>query len=206
MTAVGHRPPVFETDVPTSARNSVRRCPKRCSDQIRCDAALRAPGRPGHLARARDPARLQNRDRRRPGAPASEEPRGGRDHADAADGRRTRADRTHPRLSGEPGWHLSTSRRSGRRTRPGGHVPTTDLDESDRKIIDIVRETGQVNGRLARSILDVEAATASRIISGLVDRGVLVKTSTAQRGPSVTYGRGPRFSTTRSGGASQRRT
>lgn len=66
-------------------------------------------------------------------------------------------------------------------------------DDADRKVVDIVRETGQVNGRLVRSLLDVDAATASRIIGGLVDSGVLVKTSEAQRGPSVTYGRGPAF-------------
>jgi ATP-dependent DNA helicase RecG len=66
-------------------------------------------------------------------------------------------------------------------------------DESDRKVIDIVRETGQVNGRLVRSLFDVDASTASRIICGLVERGVVVKTSEAQRGPSVTYGKGPAF-------------
>lgn len=66
-------------------------------------------------------------------------------------------------------------------------------DDSDRKVIDIVRETGQVNGRLVRSLLDIDASTASRIIGGLVERGVLIKTSEAQRGPSVTYGRGPAF-------------
>ncbi len=66
-------------------------------------------------------------------------------------------------------------------------------DESDRKVIDVVRETGQVNGRLVRSILDVDATAASRILGGLVERGILVKTSEAQRGPSVTYGRGRNF-------------
>lgn len=71
------------------------------------------------------------------------------------------------------------------------HRRTT--DETDRKVIDIVRETGQVNGRLVRSLLDVDAATASRIIGGLVERGVLTKTSEAQRGPSVTYGKGAAF-------------
>lgn len=66
-------------------------------------------------------------------------------------------------------------------------------DETDRKVIDIVRETGQVNGRLVRSLLDVDAATASRILAALVGRGVLAKTSQAQRGPSVTYGPGSAF-------------
>lgn len=66
-------------------------------------------------------------------------------------------------------------------------------DDTDRKIIGLVRETGQVTGRLVREILDVHATTASRILADLVDREVLVKTSTASRGPSVTYGKGPKF-------------
>lgn len=70
-------------------------------------------------------------------------------------------------------------------------------DESDRRITEVVRETGQVNGRLVRTLLDVDTPTASRILADLVDRGVLVKTSEAQRGPGVTYGPGPRFPATR---------
>lgn len=66
-------------------------------------------------------------------------------------------------------------------------------DDTDRKIVEIVREAGQVNGRMVRTLLDVDTPTASRILADLVDRGVLVKTSDAQRGPSVTYGRGPQF-------------
>ena len=38
---------------------------------------------------------------------------------------------------------------------------------------------------------------ASRILSDLVDRGILVKTSTASRGPSVRYGPGAKFPTGR---------
>lgn len=64
---------------------------------------------------------------------------------------------------------------------------------TDQKIIDIVRETGTVNARLVRSVLDVDASTASRILGKLVREGVLTKSSEAQRGRSVTYGRGPRF-------------
>ena len=66
-------------------------------------------------------------------------------------------------------------------------------DDTDRKIIDVVRETGQVTGRLVRSILDVHASTASKLLADLVNRQILVKTSEARRGPSVTYGRGPKF-------------
>ncbi len=66
-------------------------------------------------------------------------------------------------------------------------------DDTDRKVIEIVRETGHVNGRIVRTLLDVDTPTASRILADLVDRQILVKTSDAQRGPSVTYGKGPQF-------------
>lgn len=66
-------------------------------------------------------------------------------------------------------------------------------DESDRKIIGMVRETGQINGRMVRLLLDVNVLTASRLLADLVERQILIKTSAAQRGPTVTYGRGPAF-------------
>lgn len=66
-------------------------------------------------------------------------------------------------------------------------------DDTDRKIISLVRETGQVTGRLVRDLLDVHPTTASRILADLVSRGILVKSSSATRGPSVTYGKGPSF-------------
>ena len=66
-------------------------------------------------------------------------------------------------------------------------------DDTDRKIIAIVREFGMIKGRIVQTMFDVQPATASRILSDLVDRRVLVKTSRATRGPSVTYGPGPKF-------------
>lgn len=66
-------------------------------------------------------------------------------------------------------------------------------DDTDRKVVEIVRETGSVNGRIVRTLLDVDAPTASRVLADLVSRGLLVKTSQAQRGPSVAYGPGPQF-------------
>lgn len=66
-------------------------------------------------------------------------------------------------------------------------------DDTDRKVIAIVREMGSINGRVVQTMFDVQPATASRILSDLVDREVLVKTSSATRGPSVTYGPGRRF-------------
>jgi ATP-dependent DNA helicase RecG len=66
-------------------------------------------------------------------------------------------------------------------------------DESDRKIIGLVGETGEVNARMVRLILDLDATATSRVLSSLMERDILVKTSKAQRGPGVTYGPGPRF-------------
>ena len=71
-------------------------------------------------------------------------------------------------------------------------------DDTDRKVVDIVRETGQINGRMVRTLLDVNTPTASRILGDLVSREILVKTSDAQRGPSVTYGKGSKFPSRRS--------
>lgn len=66
-------------------------------------------------------------------------------------------------------------------------------DEYDRKIIGLVGEAGEVNARMVKLMLDLDAAPASRVLGDLVDRGILVKISQAQRGPSVAYGPGPRF-------------
>ena len=66
-------------------------------------------------------------------------------------------------------------------------------DESDRKIIGLLRETNEVNGRMVRLLLDVDRVTASRLLADLVERQILVKTSKAQRGPGVTYGAGLAF-------------
>lgn len=66
-------------------------------------------------------------------------------------------------------------------------------DDTDRKIIEIVREAERITGRMVQTMFDVKPATASRILSDLVDRQILKKTSKAQRGPSVTYGPGARF-------------
>jgi ATP-dependent DNA helicase RecG len=66
-------------------------------------------------------------------------------------------------------------------------------DEYDRKVIGVVQEAGEVNARVVRLLLDLDAAPASRVLADLVERGILVKTSQAQRGPTVAYGPGPAF-------------
>lgn len=66
-------------------------------------------------------------------------------------------------------------------------------DQLDRKIIELVAETGTINGRMVRILLDLDTMGASRVLADLVERRVLQKTSEATRGPSVTYGRGKDF-------------
>jgi ATP-dependent DNA helicase RecG len=66
-------------------------------------------------------------------------------------------------------------------------------DEYDRKVIGLVREVGEVNARMVRLMLDLDAAPTSRVLGDLVERGILVKTSSAKRGPGVTYGPGRLF-------------
>ena len=66
-------------------------------------------------------------------------------------------------------------------------------DEYDRKITGLLAETDAINARMVRLMLDLDVTSTSRVLADLVERGILVKTSEAQRGPSVTYGRGPKF-------------
>lgn len=98
---------------------------------------------------------------------------------------RESARRSHPnyRLRSEPLQLLGTAVRYQRRT----------TDEIDRKIIEHVNEYGKVTNRTVRNLFDVSTGRAAGILSNLVEREVLVKTSEAQRGPSVEYGRGRRF-------------
>lgn len=73
-------------------------------------------------------------------------------------------------------------------------------DEYDRKVVGLVRESGHVNSRMVRLLLDLDVQAASRVLADLVERGMLVKTSTSQRGPGVTYGPGPQFPRGKRGG------
>lgn len=111
------------------------------------------------------------------------------------------------RLSGEAIQLLEPTRETARRARPKYRLREDALaalgtavgyrrrttDQLDRKVIELVNETGTINGRMVRILLDLDTVGASRLLADLVDRDVLVKTSEATRGPSVTYGRGASF-------------
>jgi ATP-dependent DNA helicase RecG len=111
------------------------------------------------------------------------------------------------RLASPPLALIEPTRQSARRSQPEYRLQETAVaalgsavtyrrrtqDEIDRKVIGIVREAGQVNARMVKLVLDLEPVPASRVLADLVARGILVKTSQAQRGRSVTYGPGAAF-------------
>lgn len=78
---------------------------------------------------------------------------------------------------------------------PAVRYRTRSGDDTARKITEMVREAGVITGRMVQTMFDIKPTSASRILSDLVDRRILVKTSTASRGPSVTYGPGDAFPT-----------
>jgi len=114
---------------------------------------------------------------------------------------------TLDRLAGEPTRLIERTRHDARRAEPKFRLTSHALaalgasvtyrrsstEESDRKIIGLVRETGEINARMVRLLLDLDTPATSRLLADLVERGLLAKTSEAQRGPSVTYGPGTRF-------------
>lgn len=68
-------------------------------------------------------------------------------------------------------------------------------DESDRKVLALVAESGQIKARVVRLMLDLDPSSTSRLLGDMVARGLLVKTSLAERGRNVAYGPGPGFPT-----------
>lgn len=66
-------------------------------------------------------------------------------------------------------------------------------DEIDRKVVATVIEPGQITNGVVQTLFDVRVERASRIISDMVERSILVKNSAHERGPRVTYGLGSKF-------------
>jgi ATP-dependent DNA helicase RecG len=122
------------------------------------------------------------------------------------------------RLSADPPGMTEPTRSTARRSRPTYRLRGSVLsqlgpaityrrrapDEIDRKVVDHMREYGKVTNRTVRNMFDVDVQRAKTILGDLVERGVIVKTSTRQRGPNIEYGPGPAFPGDRSrpGGAS----
>jgi len=66
-------------------------------------------------------------------------------------------------------------------------------DEIERRVVLHVREYGRITNATVRNLFNVKSDRANQILKELRERHILVKTSEAQRGPSVEYGPGERF-------------
>lgn len=66
-------------------------------------------------------------------------------------------------------------------------------DDIDRRIVAHVNEYSRITNQTVRNLLEVGTPRASAILRSLVDRGVLMRTTEATRGPGVEYGPGPGF-------------
>lgn len=66
-------------------------------------------------------------------------------------------------------------------------------DDIDRRVIAHVREYDRITNSTVQNLFTVGMPRARQILAGLVEREILIKTSQAQRGPSVEYGPGQRF-------------
>ena len=67
------------------------------------------------------------------------------------------------------------------------------VDETDRKVIEHIREYGKITNRTIQNFFDVHVFRARDVISSLQQRGILARISTKARGPGVEWGAGPNF-------------
>lgn len=111
------------------------------------------------------------------------------------------------RLAGPPANLVEPTRESARFRNPNYRLRSTVVealgsnvvhkrrtaDDIDRKILAHVNEYGRITNQTVRNLLEVGTPRASAILRSLVDRGVLMRTTDATRGPGVEYGPGPAF-------------
>ncbi|GII02304.1 RNA-binding domain-containing protein [Planobispora takensis] len=67
------------------------------------------------------------------------------------------------------------------------------IDEIDRKVIEHIRDYGEVNSRTIQRLFDVDVYQARDILRDLVGREIITRTSEQSRGTAVRYGPGPAF-------------
>jgi ATP-dependent DNA helicase RecG len=66
-------------------------------------------------------------------------------------------------------------------------------DDIERRVVQHLREYGRITNQTVQNLFNVKMDRANQILKELREREIIVKTSEAQRGPSVEYGSGPRF-------------
>jgi ATP-dependent DNA helicase RecG len=117
------------------------------------------------------------------------------------------ADALLRRLAGDRPGILEPTRESARLRRPeyrlrgsviaalGSSVSyhRRTVDDIDRKVIAHVLEYGRISNRTIQNLLDIDVYRARDLLRDLRDRGLLVKTSTQERGIAVEYGPGAKF-------------
>lgn len=67
------------------------------------------------------------------------------------------------------------------------------VEDSEQRVLALVREAGQLTPGMVRVLLGVQPATVSRLLRDMIERQLLVRTSRSARGPGVTYGPGPKM-------------
>ncbi|MEU1605566.1 RNA-binding domain-containing protein [Micromonospora matsumotoense] len=122
------------------------------------------------------------------------------------------------RLSNHPSMLLEPTRGTANRTQPTYRLTADALsrlgnavayhgrssDEVDRKVIEHMRDYGEINNRTVQRLFDVDVYAARDILKDLVERDLLTRTSEQTRGVAVRYGPGPMFPTTTRRGTSPR--
>ncbi|YAL83330.1 RNA-binding domain-containing protein [Dermacoccaceae bacterium W4C1] len=77
--------------------------------------------------------------------------------------------------------------------------------ETDRKVIDHIREYDTINNSTLQRLFDIDVYQARDVLRDLVGRELLVRVSTQTRGVAVKYGSGPKFPKQSKGRNGQRR-
>ena len=111
------------------------------------------------------------------------------------------------RLSGEPSAILEPTRATHRRTYPSYRLNAEAItrlgnavayhgrpgDEIDRKVIEHIRDYGEINNRTLQRLFDVDVYAARDMLRDLVERHMITRISEQTRGVAVRYGPGSEF-------------
>jgi ATP-dependent DNA helicase RecG len=111
------------------------------------------------------------------------------------------------RLSGEPTSILEPTRGTINRIRPKYRLTADAIarlgnavayhgrtsDEIDRKVVEHLRDYGEINNRTLQRLFDVDVYAARDMLRDLVSRKIVTRTSEQSRGIAVRYGPGTAF-------------
>ena len=114
------------------------------------------------------------------------------------------AERLLRRLADDDRPLLAPTKKSSYRLRPEQRAALgravsyrTEAGEFDEKVADHLEEFGVITNRTLQRMFDISVFAARDLLRDLQNRGVVVKSSEAQSGPGVQYGRGPNLTAAR---------